>query len=300
MSYSLLSRLRASFHAQLFDKALSRDQAGVWSNADKDSRLSREIADGIAIRLKEEVKAAEKRAGQTLGNDFEYAVNAFLQVSFTRLGHLRPGNWLFLPDLSHYQAKSQKKKVSDIDLSIDGFEQFAHLRTLDEISRKNPEVALALGNTYLIRPDIVLARWPEPDEAINHAAIIVDSKTARKTALRNMNNQRPILHASVSCKWTLRSDRAQNARTEALNLIRNRKGRVPHIIVVTAEPLPSRIASLALGTGDVDCVYHFALREMQEAVAALEREEDAKQMLGNLVEGLRLKDISDLPLDLAT
>jgi hypothetical protein len=69
--------------------------------------------------------------------------------------------------------------------------------------------------------------------------------------------------------------------------------------VVTAEPLPSRIASLALGTGGVDCVYHFALKEMQEAVAALDREEDAKQMIANLVEGLRLKDISDLPLDLA-
>ena len=71
------------------------------------------------------------------------------------------------------------------------------------------------------------------------------------------------------------------------------------IVVVTAEPLPSRLASLALGTGDIDCVYHFALRELQEAVAALRMEEEAKQMLRDLVDGLRLKDISDLPLDLA-
>ena len=45
------------------------------------------------------------------------------------------------------------------------------------------------------------------------------------------------------------------------------KRRVPHIMVVTAEPSPSRIASLALGTGDIDCVYHFALYELLDAVS---------------------------------
>ncbi|MBN1975836.1 MAG: restriction endonuclease, partial [Anaerolineae bacterium] len=33
----------------------------------------------------------------------------------------------------------------------------------------------------------------------------------------------------MSCKWTIRSDRGQNPRTEVLNLIRNRKGHLPHI-----------------------------------------------------------------------
>jgi len=112
-----------------------------------------------------------------------------------------------------------------------------------------------------------------------------------------------ILHASISCKWTLRSDRGQNARTEALNLIRNRKGSVPKIVAVTGEPLPMRIASLALGTGDLDCVYHFALPELQEAIDDLISTgesglEDQKEMLNTLIEGRRLRDISDLPFDL--
>ena len=79
--------------------------------------------------------------------------------------------------------------------------------------------------------------------------------------------QRPdqTLHASISCKWTIRSDRAQNARTEGLNLIRNRKGHTLHITIVTAEPYPQRIASVALGTGDIDCVYHIALPELAAA-----------------------------------
>src|ERR1035438_2137764 len=80
------------------------------------------------------------------------------------------------------------------------------------------------------------------------------------------NGGLPILHASISCKWTIRSDRVQNARSEALNLIRNRKGRLPHVVVVTGEPLPSRLSAIALGTGDIDCVYHFALRSEERRV----------------------------------
>ncbi|MCK9509582.1 MAG: NgoMIV family type II restriction endonuclease [Pigmentiphaga sp.] len=107
-----------------------------------------------------------------------------------------------------------------------------------------------------------------------------------------------MLHASISCKWTIRSDRAQNARSEALNLVRNRKGHLPHVVVVTAEPTPSRLASIALGTGDIDCVYHFALYELQQTLERLNMH-DASDMLAVMVNGRRLKDISDLPLDLA-
>lgn len=116
--------------------------------------------------------------------------------------------------------------------------------------------------------------------------------------MRASNGGNPLLHASISCKWTLRSDRAQNARSEALNLIRNRKGRLPHIVVVTGEPSPSRLASLAIGTGDIDCVYHFALHELLEAVGE-SGSDDGKEMMAIMVEGKRIRDISDLPLDLA-
>jgi len=128
--------------------------------------------------------------------------------------------------------------------------------------------------------------------------MLVSDQVATGADLRAGDNKSPILHASISTKWTLRSDRAQNARSEALNLIRNRKGRQPHIVVVTGEPTPSRLASLALGTGDIDCVYHFALNELQESVAELHNSE-ATDLLGIMVQGKRLKDISDLPLDLA-
>ena len=49
----------------------------------------------------------------------------------------------------------------------------------------------------------------------------------------------------------------------------------------------------------MDCVYHFALPELQEAILAIENE-DQMDMLTTLIEGRRLRDISDLPFDLAT
>lgn len=154
----------------------------------------------------------------------------------------------------------------------------------------------------MVRPDILIARAPVTDEQVNANEPVVDAAEpyAVHAPLRaaNVTPPRYLLHASISCKWTVRSDRAQNTRTEALNLIRNRKGRLPHVMIVTAEPMPTRIASLALGTGDVDCVYHFALNELQAALKALDKE-DQLDMLATLVEGRRLRDISDLPLDLA-
>jgi len=150
----------------------------------------------------------------------------------------------------------------------------------------------------MVAPDVVIYRDTVSDEEINTPQIIVDDTVCRMADIRAQNGGLPVLHASVSAKWTMRSDRAQNSRTEALGLIRNRKGHLPHIVVVTGEPLPSRLASLALGTGDIDCMYHFALYELVKAVEATGAE-DSIEMLNVLIDGKRIKDISDLPLDLA-
>lgn len=168
--------------------------------------------------------------------------------------------------------------------------------------KKKTEFAAALGGDYLVTPDITVGRYPVADTEINQTTGVVGvgEPICQYTPLRSSN--RPpsnlILHSTISCKWTMRSDRAQNIRMEALNLIRNRKGNTPHIVAVTAEPLPTRIASLALGTGDLDCVYHFALPELLEAVQEVGGE-DQLEMLTGMITGRRLRDISDLPFDLS-
>ncbi|HET6378090.1 MAG TPA: NgoMIV family type II restriction endonuclease [Methylocella sp.] len=69
-------------------------------------------------------------------------------------------------------------------------------------------------------------------------------------------------------------------------------------MVVTGAPEPARLSSLALGTGDIDCVYHFALDELEESEKEL-RKPKIEHMLRIMIEGNRLKDIADLVLDLA-
>lgn len=289
---SILQAARKAFHAAMLESGLlcmtarKRPKKGLPtefpSNADGDSATSIALAQAIYDQIQSEATAGGRLAGQISGSKFEQLTQSFIQQTFSALGDLRPGRWDYAPG---------KKAIFN-------FEQYHHLADLKQVAEKNPEIAVLLGSDYVIAPDVLIVREPESDEHINAGRRIVDETVALRSGLRKRNNERPILHASISCKWTLRSDRAQNARSEALNLIRNRKGRAPHIAVVTGEPLPSRLASLALGTGDIDCVYHFALPELIAGVEGLAAE-DSANLVKIMVDGRRLKDISDLPLDLA-
>lgn len=281
---AFFTEARRGFHAALLDSILRTDSSGVPSNADKASKQSVFIARGIIERLGSEAKGA-RLAAQMSGSKFEEVCSEFLKETFACLGHIRPGKWEI------------GKGLGSGRLAIAHFDQYEHLAALEKAAKDNPQLAAALGSDYLIKPDVVIARYPEDDGIINQQKELVNQDYARLTSLRVINNPNPILHASVSCKWTLRSDRAQNARSEGLNLVRNRKGRLPHIAVVTGEPTPNRIASIALGTGDIDCVYHFALPELLETVQAL-KYEDAEDMLHTMIDGKRLRDIADLPMDL--
>ena len=224
--------------------------------------------------------------GQTSGKIFEMVTMRFLQSTFPELQHIRPGSWHIL------QLGNQNK------IKASSFAQYEHLSYLSALTKANEQLAACLGNDYMVAPDVIIYRDLYEDSELNTPIAIVDEDCALAADLRKRNGGKPILHASISAKWTIRSDRAQNSRTEALNLIRNRKGHLPHIAVVTGEPTPSRLASLALGTGDIDCVYHFALYELLHAVDSVGND-DSKALLHTLIAGKRLKDISDLPLDLS-
>ncbi len=285
----ILASLRGEYHQRILQEIIriSDDSTKKYPNfADSGNKASIGIAWGIVQRLGHQIGSeAEAISGQTAGERFEEFTKDFLQNAFASLQHLRPGQWIYATQVY-----------------ISSFSQYEHLSRLDELIRDNKELISSLGGDYIIKPDIVVGRELLNDEEINQQDFLVSSndRAARHTPLRKANSltKNPILHASISCKWTIRSDRSQNARTEALNLIRNRKGNLPHVVAVTAEPLPTRLSALALETGDLDCVYHFALYELQEAVLEVNNE-DQRDMLDMLVEGHRLRDISDLPLDLA-
>ena len=270
--------MRQWYHQRLFETVLRVNDAGKPNNADASSPASVAIGRGIIERIGG-TPGREPIAGQTAGQKFEEATRDFLRDAFPLLHHLRPGTWEF-----------------SLGEKIEVFEQYQHLADINRLINHHTELRTAFGD-YIIKPDIVVCREPVADGVINADKTLVgEPNIARFTPLRQSNSNQRILHASVSCKWTIRSDRSQNARTEGLNLIRNRKGRAPHVSVVTAEPLPTRISSLAMGTGDIDCVYHFALPEL---IDATDGNGTHGEMLATLVSGHRLRDIADLPFDLA-
>ena len=127
------------------------------------------------------------------------------------------------------------RKISD-------FSEYEHLATIQRLVATHPTLS-ETGGDYLIKPDVTVAI------------------RVSQTELR--------LHAAIPCKWTIRSDRVQNIRHEGVILTRHRRGRQPHIMVVTMEPLPSRLASIARGTGEVDAVYHVLFDELGAAVKAV-------------------------------
>lgn len=282
---ALIAEARKNYHKRLLESGvLTVDAKGIPSNADSSSKLSIAIAQGIANQLMAETH--DKAVGQTSGAKFEQLNMQFLMETFPNLQNLRPGKW-------HIVKLGNRNTIK-----TSSFAQYEHLDYLSRLTESDAKLAASMGNDYMVAPDVVIYRDTVSDEEINTPQIIVDDTVCRMADIRAQNGGLPVLHASVSAKWTMRSDRAQNSRTEALGLIRNRKGHLPHIVVVTGEPLPSRLASLALGTGDIDCMYHFALYELVKAVEATGAE-DSIEMLNVLIDGKRIKDISDLPLDLA-
>ncbi|KKZ13826.1 MAG: hypothetical protein TQ37_03220 [Candidatus Synechococcus spongiarum 15L] len=284
-----LGTLRSDYHAKLGQQVIRfSTRAGItYPNfADCGSRSSTLIANGIAEALGVPRQTARQIPAQRAGALFENLTCEFIEHTLTAISHMRPGKWKYLTSQTQ----------------ISRFAQYRHLKALDDLVRDDRDLSTALGRDYLVTPDIVVSRSAVSHDDINGQAMFLDHPgiaTLTPFLESNCSPALPFLHASVSCKWTIRSDRSQNTRTEALNLIRNRKGRLPHIVAVTAEPLPMRIASLALGTGDLDCVYHIALDELKTVCGALPSCEDQAEMLFTMIDGDRLRDISDLPFDIA-
>lgn len=156
---------------------------------------------------------------------------------------------------------------------VTDFTQYEHLARLQALidSDESGTLASEIGTDYVIRPDITVGI--RADSGVLH------------------------LHAAISCKWTIRSDRVQNIRHEGVVLTRHRRGRQPHISTVTAEPLPTRIAAIARGTGEVDTVYHIALDVLARATE-LAGTVLQQSTFEELVIQRRLSDVRNLPRDL--
>ena len=111
--------------------------------------------------------------------------------------------------------------------TVADYAQFTHLNDLQALLEKNPILRSTFAGDYQVKTDVYVG----VENSAHHEA-------------------HPFLHAAISSKWTIRSDRVQNVRHEFATLVRNRRGRSPHLVLVTAEPLPTRLLSIARGTGE--------------------------------------------------
>jgi len=258
----------------------------VFSNADGHNVVSVVLCAGVAQRL--QVAATPRTGGgSTSGNAFERCTRDFVTDTLDLFAHLHRRQLVTLPGRS-----------------IGHYAQFEHLGAIQALVQNSPQLQAALGGDYLVKPDILVMFEPFSDADLNAGGAGITPQDETRSPVRAALHTTPILHASISCKWTMRRDRAQNTRLEALNLVRNRKGRLPHVAAVTMECDPEIVASLCLGTGDIDCVYHGALPELLDAadVAAQTFTGRAwgrtRDSFARMVDGSRLRDIADLPLDL--
>lgn len=204
------------------------------------------------------ITSSVSHTGQTAGTKLEEKVANHLARILPEIAPGRP--WIV------YGAKGKKE--------IREFVQYEHLSRLKTVMEADETglLRVEIGSDYLISPDVTVGL--ETGSGV------------------------PFLHAAVSCKWTIRSDRVQNIRHEGIILTRHRRGRQPHVVTVTAEPLPSRLAAIARGTGEVDAVYHIALPELEKAVAYVDNDEQL-QCLAELLDQGRLRDFMDLAPTLA-
>jgi hypothetical protein len=219
---SIFQEARRQFHAALLASGLlsiktrTSPQKGLPprfpSNADGNSAMSIRLAQTIYDRIQSESTPGGRRVGRISGNKFGQITRSFVQETFGGLEALRPGKW----DYSYREEAIFKS-----------------------------EIAVLLASDYAVQADILIVRELESDEHINAERRIVDRTVAVRSSLRERNNSEGVLHACISCSWTLRD------RSEVLSISRNRKGRAPYVAVVTGEPLPSRLASVALGTSNI-------------------------------------------------
>ena len=119
---ALITEARRKYHAGLLaNGVLTIGTNGIPSNADKESKLSKQIAVGIATRLMAETK--EKIVGQTAGAKFEQLNMEFIEATFPQLQNLRPGKW--------HIAKLGNRST----IKTSSFSQYEHLEYLNRLTR---------------------------------------------------------------------------------------------------------------------------------------------------------------------
>nr|WP_246422221.1 NgoMIV family type II restriction endonuclease [Nocardiopsis mwathae] len=213
------------------------------------------------------------------------------------------------------------------DVSVDAerklaeFEQYSHLGVVQELA-KDPAGSRVSSSieeleVYIHDDDGDLNQAPrlldlvgrirgEHEESVAERRLLLDTLGEESVLGLDIaisgpspysNSSLPFLEAGFSLKWSLRTDRAQDCRTQGAKMAALRRGRMPHFAAVTMEPRPYFLGILGRGSGEIDCVYHLhlpALAEAVDQVCTSKNRMAARDTFHRLRDQGRVRDYDDL------
>ncbi|MEV0673610.1 NgoMIV family type II restriction endonuclease [Mycobacterium sp. NPDC050441] len=249
------------------------------------------------------------------------------QALFDAMG-VQPGT---VPPTSLDKQMSQKlavdleKQLSGRDLVVESekklnsFDQFRHVAVIRDLK---PENSPAVTRSVKRLKQFVERRTQSPPKDAKRRAELFESlenalasevENRRRiieeigeeallgldvTASRARIGALPHLEMGLSLKWSLRTDRAQDCRSQGAKMAALRRGPMPHFAAVTMEPRPYMLRILGGGSGEVDCVYHLDLPALTAAIETTTRgnprRRETAEIFRKLVDQRRVRDYDEL------
>lgn len=136
-----IADIRRSYHKAVFADILRvsrpRIEGGYPNFADGSSVLSVQYAWGIVERIA--LPALQGQIpGQTAGSLFEKTTRDYVEASFSKLQHIRPGAW----------------EHSCLGTAISNFVQYEHLSEIEAMLADNRALKAAFGGIILFHPTL--------------------------------------------------------------------------------------------------------------------------------------------------
>ena len=277
------------------DLCVFRSSNGKPNTSDASEAFSVELGEALFGALGVEPDA---RGGEPTGDPFSREVAAALK--------------------SELQTRGSGLTVEP-ERALNAFEQFRHVGALRDM---RPEPSREYEKAWRAVGRFVRGKLSNPRDLarFDQLAVAVDAATSNETETRRLlleevgqesllkldvtaSQQRPgprspTLEIGLSLKWSLRTDRAQDCRSQGAKMAALRRGRMPHFAVVTMEPRPYMLNLLGGGSGEVDCVYHLDLPALtaaiEETCVGNPRRRATLETFNRLVAQRRLRDWDEL------
>lgn len=207
------------------------------------------------------------KVGNLMGQLMTADLEVFFQVEAPELRVQPEKPFPRFEQFSHLNATKELggNMAREVILAITELRKFSTQHDLDENIREGLETHLKnISNEVQMAEE----RRRGLLDILGEESLLKLDITVSKEIANTVRPEIPLQHlvAGFSLKWTLRTDRAQDCRSQGAKMAALRRGRMPHFATVTMEPRPSMLALLGRGSGDVDCVYHLHLPALYEAI----------------------------------